>query len=75
MGCWVLAFPDRARMPRWLSSILITIGFVALVALALLPRNVTVTVQVDAETNQSFYNAAPHDMAAANSQPADSDDK
>jgi hypothetical protein len=31
-------------VPKWLSSILIVIGFIALVVLAFLPRNLEVTV-------------------------------
>ncbi len=37
-------------MPRWLSSLMILIGFLALVALAILPKNVTVIVDVDSQT-------------------------
>lgn len=34
-------------MPRWLSSLLIVIGFLALVVLALAPRHITVIVDID----------------------------
>jgi len=37
-------------MPKWLSSSLIVIGFLALVALAILPKNITVIVDVDSDT-------------------------
>lgn len=46
-------------MPKWLSSILIVIGFVALVALAILPRNVAVNVTTNIkqdETNEVTVN-------------------
>lgn len=46
-------------MPKWLSSILILIGFIALVALAILPRNVEVTVTTNIkqdETNEMTVN-------------------
>ena len=34
-------------MPRWLSSLMIVIGFLALVAMALLPKNIWVNVEVN----------------------------
>jgi hypothetical protein len=34
-------------MPRWLSSLLIVIGFLALIGLAFVPRSVNVEVNVD----------------------------
>lgn len=55
-------------MPKWLSSTLIVIGFLALIALALLPRNVIVTVttttdhSVNMEAGDSIH-AAPEGSA------------
>lgn len=40
-------------MPKWLSSLLITIGFIALVILAVLPRNVEVTVTSNVQENET----------------------
>lgn len=37
-------------MPKWLSSLLIAIGFIALVILAVLPRDVDITVNVKEDT-------------------------
>lgn len=36
-------------MPRWLSAFLIVVGFLALVAMALLPKNVSVNVTINAD--------------------------
>jgi hypothetical protein len=36
-------------MPRWLSAFLIIVGFLALVAMALLPKNVSVNVTINAD--------------------------
>ena len=39
-------------MPKWLSSLLIAIGFLALIVLAVLPRNVEVEVTVTSNNIQ-----------------------
>lgn len=44
-GEFVWSFP----MPRWLSSFLIIVGFLAIVAMALLPKNVSVNVTINAD--------------------------
>ena len=36
-------------MPRWLSVFLIIVGFLAIVAMALLPKNVSVNVTINAD--------------------------
>ena len=45
-------------MPKWLSSLMIFIGFIALVAIALLPRNIEVTVTTNVK--QASSNATTH---------------
>ena len=42
-------------MPKWLSSMLIIIGFLALVAMALLPRNIEVTVSTNVDDRDKHY--------------------
>ncbi|MFN0024968.1 MAG: hypothetical protein ACKVS5_13830 [Parvularculaceae bacterium] len=45
-------------MPRSLSSLLIAIGFLALVAMALLPSSVTIMIEVnDSSTDEIVYGA------------------
>ncbi len=68
-----VAFPGvfaGADMPKWLSSTLIVIGFLALVALALLPRNVSVTVVTvhteDAALGAPINEPAPNDSPDGN---------
>lgn len=39
-------------MPRWLSAFLILVGFLALVAMALLPKNVSVNVTINADDRE-----------------------
>ena len=36
-------------MPRWLSAFLIIVGFLAIVVMALLPKNVSVNVTINAD--------------------------
>ena len=58
-------------MPKWLSSLMIFIGFVALVAIALLPRNIEVTVTTNvkqASSNSTTHNH--HGMTDTLSDPA-----
>lgn len=43
-------------MPRWLSSTMIFLGFLALILLALLPRTLSVNVEVNAR-GESTINA------------------
>jgi hypothetical protein len=43
-------------MPKWLSSTLIAIGFIALVILAFVPRNVEVNVTNDIHDNEITVN-------------------
>ncbi len=45
-------------MPKWLSSLMIFIGFIALVAIALLPRNIEVTVTTNVK--QASSNTTNH---------------
>jgi hypothetical protein len=51
-------------MPRWLSNLLIVLGFLALVGLAFLPRVVTVTVQVE---DHSSHQHGPADAGVGSS--------
>jgi hypothetical protein len=48
-------------MPRWLSSFLIVVGFLALVAMALLPKNVTVRIDVNDSSHHENRRYWPHD--------------
>ena len=47
-------------MPKWLSSLIIFIGFIALVALALLPRNIEVTVTTNVKQASSHSTTHNH---------------
>ncbi len=51
-------------MPRWLSSFLIIVGFLALVAMAMLPKNVTVRIDINDSSMHETHRPAPHDRAA-----------
>lgn len=42
-------------MPKWLSSTLIVIGFIALIALAVLPREITVTVTTNVDDRDESF--------------------
>ncbi len=58
-------------MPKWLSSLMIFIGFIALVAIALLPRNIEVTVTTNvkqASSNTTSHNH--HGMTDSLNDPA-----
>ena len=57
-------------MPRWLASLMIFIGFIALIGLAFVPRQVTVIVDVDAINESAGANRGDALNAAARS-PAD----
>ena len=48
-------------MPKWLSSMLIIIGFLALVAMALLPRNIEVTVSTNVDDRDVHHNLSATD--------------
>lgn len=58
-------------MPRWLSSFLITIGALALIAMALLPNQIIVNVEVESEVHEknhteitnNYNHAQPNDPA------------
>ena len=52
-------------MPKWLSSLLVTIGFLALVALAILPRNVEVTVTTNVQENSTVHKTVNHNGPVA----------
>jgi len=52
-------------MPKWLSSLMIFIGFIALIVLALLPRNVEVTVTTNVK--ETIYNDPVHHYHAPTS--------
>ncbi|MEZ5919784.1 MAG: hypothetical protein R3C60_00375 [Parvularculaceae bacterium] len=43
-------------MPKWLSSALITIGFLALVWLAFMPRNIEVNVTTNVDERGATFN-------------------
>ena len=45
-GWWYAAGKGEAPMPRWLTSFLIVVGFLALVAMALLPKSVSVNINI-----------------------------
>ncbi len=51
-------------MPKWLSSLMIFIGFIALIILAILPRNVEVTVTTNVKsTNETESRTVHHHYA------------
>lgn len=45
-------------MPKWLSSLMIFIGFIALIVLAILPRNLEINVTTNVE--ETIYNDPVH---------------
>ncbi len=47
-------------MPKWLSSLMIFIGFMALVAIAMLPRNIEVTVTTNVKQASSHSTTHNH---------------
>ncbi|MHA7872100.1 MAG: hypothetical protein ACX939_07110 [Hyphococcus sp.] len=53
-------------MPRWLSSTMIFIGFIALIVLAILPRHLEVNVTTNVKsTNESKSETVHHHFAPA----------
>lgn len=42
-------------MPKWLSSLIIFLGFIALIALALLPRNISVDVTTNVKNDTTNH--------------------
>lgn len=47
-------------MARWLSSLLVTIMVLALVALAILPNSVVVTVNLENQFNENVHTETTH---------------
>ncbi len=58
-------------MPKWLSSFLIIAGFLALVGLAFLPRNVEVAVTITDNSERSGTAPADHGAPAPIANPED----
>jgi hypothetical protein len=46
-------------MPKWLASILIVIGFLALVGLALVPRHFEITITTNVESTAAVQASGP----------------
>ena len=47
-------------MPKWLSSLMIAVGFLALIVLAILPRNVSVDVNVKTHVDHPTNHTEAH---------------
>ena len=47
-------------MPKWLSSLMIVVGFLALIVLAILPRNVSVDVNVKTHVDHPTNHTEAH---------------
>jgi len=62
-------------MPKWLSSTLIVIGFLALVALAIFPKNITVIVDIDSDAAVHNETTVNHNGPVAEAPPAPAADQ
>ena len=61
-------------MPKWLSSILIVVGFLALIALAFLPRNIEITITTNNDNSDTLILNGDVDQSHTAPAPATSED-
>ena len=61
-------------MPKWLSSFLIVIGFLALIGLAFLPRTIEVTVTTNVDDRDTMIVGGDYDNSHSSAAPEMSDE-
>lgn len=50
-------------MPKWLSALLIVVGFFALVGLAFFPRTINVNIEITDNSTSEVFHTGAHDTA------------